>query len=306
MISYLDAHPENFYRSERTVDGMQFVTARGWEDLSEMMILYEELGKKMDEQVIVQYLQYPRIARDFSAYLELYYRCQKDFQVPEILAGRIPAGVLEKLRYAPFDERVEIVSLLLGALNDRIGANRKEDHSLSLIFDFLRSFRQKSSENEEMPSAELFQKLLDDLRNSVRKREEAGQSERSLREEYREVFLSLERYQRSLPARDERSAFELLRGVFEKDREKLERDSFAVLDLLEHAFDFMEAAFGESTEMVYFITELSLSPGAASFLREYECPRYYRYNKALLFEDEEAQVRKELAGIRREMEGGDL
>ena len=45
-----------------------------------------------------------------------------------------------------------------------------------------------------------------------------------------------------------------------------------VLALVEHAFDFMEAAFGESTEMVYFITELSVSPGTADFLDPADSP----------------------------------
>ena len=31
---------------------MQFVTARGWEDLSNLMAVYEKLGFLVDEQVI--------------------------------------------------------------------------------------------------------------------------------------------------------------------------------------------------------------------------------------------------------------
>ena len=35
--SYLDIKKDNFYRIENTADGLQFVTARGWEDLSELL-----------------------------------------------------------------------------------------------------------------------------------------------------------------------------------------------------------------------------------------------------------------------------
>lgn len=117
IISYLNIHRDNFYRCETTVDGMRFVTARGWEDLSEMLYAYERLGKTMDEDVVGQYLQYPSIAKDFANYLELYNRYQKDYQVDEILSGVIRPGTLSKLRYAAFDERVEIVSLLLSRLS---------------------------------------------------------------------------------------------------------------------------------------------------------------------------------------------
>ena len=32
LLSYLELHPNNFYKVETDVDGMNFVTARGWED----------------------------------------------------------------------------------------------------------------------------------------------------------------------------------------------------------------------------------------------------------------------------------
>ena len=48
VISYLELKKENFYRVETTVDGKLFATARGWEDLSQMIHVYEELGLPMD------------------------------------------------------------------------------------------------------------------------------------------------------------------------------------------------------------------------------------------------------------------
>ncbi len=44
VLTYLAARKKDFYLVESTVDGRHFVTARGWEDLSEMMKLYEENG----------------------------------------------------------------------------------------------------------------------------------------------------------------------------------------------------------------------------------------------------------------------
>ena len=37
VLSYLDARQENFYKIETTVEGKRFVTARGWEDLSDII-----------------------------------------------------------------------------------------------------------------------------------------------------------------------------------------------------------------------------------------------------------------------------
>ena len=44
VLTYLDIERDHFYRVETTVDGKSFVTARGWDDLSAMMKLYEEQG----------------------------------------------------------------------------------------------------------------------------------------------------------------------------------------------------------------------------------------------------------------------
>ena len=56
ILSYLDLHPQNFYQINADVDGTQFVTARGWEDLSNLLDTYESLGLQADEALIRQYL----------------------------------------------------------------------------------------------------------------------------------------------------------------------------------------------------------------------------------------------------------
>jgi len=59
ILSYLDLRQQDFYAVESSVDGKHFVTARGWEDLSKMMVLSEELGLPVDQHLTGQYLQIP-------------------------------------------------------------------------------------------------------------------------------------------------------------------------------------------------------------------------------------------------------
>ena len=331
VISYLDIHRENFFRCETTVDGKRFVTARGWEDLSEIIYAYEGLGRKVDTEVVVQYLQYPKIARDFSNYLELFYKYRKDYQVDSILSGTIPEGTLVKLRYAPFDERLQIVSLLLSRLGGRFHDVKAQDTETSHIFEFLKNYRtalesvevmaigiESGAESgpeagcEGMPggrlrqAAVLYEGQLEEDRAQVRRRIDAGQNEKELKEEYRGVFHTLQSWIPDVKSSDG-DVWELLRGKFGTVRSDLETEVQKTSDMLEYAFDFMEAAFGESQEMVFFITELSANAAAMWFIGENECPRYYRYNKSLLFEDRSADVRKQLDEIRGEMIGeGDI
>ena len=72
LLSYLELHPNNFYRVETDVDGMNFVTARGWEDLSSLLKVYEAGELAVTEEVIGEFIHHPDIAEDVYAYLEIY------------------------------------------------------------------------------------------------------------------------------------------------------------------------------------------------------------------------------------------
>ena len=113
ILSYLELHPQNFYQINADVDGTQFVTARGWEDLSNLLNTYESLGLQADEELIRQYIQHQKIAEDFSAYLDLYYKYRDELGRGGILAGQAKPAAFARLLQAPFDEKLSLVSLIL-------------------------------------------------------------------------------------------------------------------------------------------------------------------------------------------------
>ena len=118
IISYLSIKGQNFCQIETTVDGKLFATPRGWEDLSQLILVYESLGKRADRDVISQYIQHPRIAKDFANYLELYYKYQNEYQVDEILQGTIREALCDRVARAPFDERLSVTGLILSRLTE--------------------------------------------------------------------------------------------------------------------------------------------------------------------------------------------
>jgi hypothetical protein len=87
--------------------------------------------------------------------------------------------------------------------------------------------------------------------------------------------------------------------IFQEENQAYEDLFDQCAERLEHAFDFMEGAFGTGQEMVVFVTGLNTGFYSLHFLQEYECKRYYEYNKMLLFEDEEKEIRDM---VRRRME----
>ena len=142
VISYLELRKENFYRIENTVDGKYFVTARGWEDLSQLIQVYELLGKTVDREVVTQYLQHRIVAKDFANYLELYYKYKKDYNVEDILEGQWDKNTLRKIGAASFDEHLSIISLLNGKLGEMFRDTFRMDAYVTKLYEYLVYFRE--------------------------------------------------------------------------------------------------------------------------------------------------------------------
>lgn len=116
LLSYLELHPNNFYRVETDVDGMNFVTARGWEDLSSLLKVYEAGELAVTEDVIGEFIHHPDIAEDVYAYLEIYRKYNEDYGISDILSGNVKKSVYKRVFDADFDERITVVNLLLSGL----------------------------------------------------------------------------------------------------------------------------------------------------------------------------------------------
>ena len=71
LLSYLELRPKNFYRVEADVDGLQFVTARGWEDFSDLLKAYETLQIPVTQEVVQEYLRHADVAEDVAYHGEL-------------------------------------------------------------------------------------------------------------------------------------------------------------------------------------------------------------------------------------------
>ena len=305
ILSYLELHPQNFYQINADVDGTRFVTARGWEDLSDLLNTYESLGLKADEELIRQYLQHPKIAEDFSAYLDLYYKYRDDYGVEEILAGQTKPAVYARLLNAPFDERLSLVSLLLSGLNTRFTASRQADAVADACYGFLRQAKQEfAALPEDLPDGArtLFAQMIADYDAETQRQRTAGLLGRdalSIRLQVGTVLRGWEAELRRANAAGTQQAFDLLRTHFQTLADQRDAAQETASAALEAAFDFMENAFAESQEMVVFVTELTLAPAAHAFITENGCERYFRYNKDLLLDHRKAALQQELAAEQR-------
>lgn len=124
IITYLDIKKGDFYKVETTVDGKSFVTARGWSDLSEMIKLYEYNGIAVDENLITQYVQNKKIAKEFAVYYDLFNKYKSDYQIDQILTGKESSDIKDRARKAEFDERLSLLGLLLDGITSSLNGAR--------------------------------------------------------------------------------------------------------------------------------------------------------------------------------------
>lgn len=299
ILAYLEIRRDYFYRMETTVDGRVFATARGWEDLSQLLKTYEKLGKKADREVVHQYIQHWKIAKDFANYLELYYKYQDQYQVEEILSGTIREEVCDKLQKAPFDERMAVTGLLLAKLTDGFKELKRMNETMTLLMAQLKQFKKEldGADVHALAPAMILESIGAELESIRIHKKESGLSDRRQDHIYRKVKELLEQYVQQMKARslqEKEDSWNWLRQQFMEKSDAYEDKKTVCGERLEHAFDFMEAAFANGQELVIFVTGLNTGEASVEFLKEYNCERYYRYNKELLFDNQENEMKEVL------------
>ncbi|MGL4791215.1 MAG: ATP-binding protein [Anaerotignaceae bacterium] len=296
VITYLDIKTEAFYSIKNTAEGKIFVTARGWEDLSKIIYVYEALKKKVDFQVVAQYVQNPKIARDFSSYLELYYKYKNDYSISDILTGKFKEAYIDRLRLASFDEKLGVISLILGALNEGFRAVDKQDKLVTEMHNVLKSLKEIMVDNEERPEIVMKTFLNTRLKHfDVKKKAQLFQKEEEILT--RNINNILETYIFAVKESGANTCidgFNVVRGQFNMEVEKREELINTTAEKLENSFEFMEKVFGEGQEMVVFVTELNSGYFSIKFINENGCVKFYHYNKNLLFKQQQQSIVKEI------------
>ena len=299
VISYLDIRKDHFYRIETTADGLQFATARGWEDLSELILAYEKLGVRVDRNVVEQYIQLPRIAKDFANYLELYYKYQKTYHVEEILQGAWPAITVSELRAAPFDEKISVMGLILSRLGEESRRTRAQDALTQALHGALLELRSRL-ENED-PAAVL-EELCRARQQSLRQEKDAGRLDKEQRDLTLRTVAALEDYSARLMKEEvpAAGAMDAVRVWFGEEVERRAALGGETGRFFDNAFRFLEEAFAQSQELVLFVTEVTAGYDTSWFVENFGCDAYFRHNKDLLFDATRRRLSREIMDLRKE------
>ena len=280
LLSYLELHPNNFYRVETDVDGMNFVTARGWEDLSSLLKVYEAGELAVTEDVIGEFIHHPDIAEDVYAYLEIYRKYNEDYGISDILSGNVKKSVYKRVFDADFDERITVVNLLLSGLTVVFSDVARERKMVQRWYEFLKEYRKSQRSPEEQQ--ELYNSAVEQFSKNMEILKESS------------LILPKEYYIRQDVLRHIKGDFDTVMDDFTEESEKLSTMEDAAGEKLNHAFDFVEDVFSDGQEMLVFVTELTITPEISSFLAENECEKFDIYNEKLMVGSNRTKLLKEL------------
>ena len=299
ILTYLDIKKADFYKIESSTEGKTFVTARGWSDLSDMIRLCEENGDKVDENMIRQYLQNRKIAKDFAVYYDLFNKYRADYQVDRILDGKADEALKERARKARFDERLSLLGLLLDGVGEHLKAVCSEEEAVKELLAALKNVRLElakpgaDGDKAVQKQIDLKRRELDAGRKSSTlssDRQYALNRAAALLEEQRAILL------KERPEGGE-AAFKLLKADFDKRTKAMKKQAEDTGAKLSNLFVFCEEVFPEGQELLILVTELTISTYGARFISRYGCKEYFAHNKELLFYERQKEIIGELENL---------
>ena len=240
VLTYLEIRKSDFYKIESTIDGKRFVTARGWDDLSQMIILYEKNGLKVDEDLVGQYLQDAKIAKSFAVYYDLFNKYRSDYQVDQILAGNVTDEIKERAMNAGFDERLSLIGLLLDAVTSDVKEVIEGKKVLEQLMNVLKQFRVEIAKGKALP-VEILETLKANEVQKLDKGRKAGSlsADGQARAEWLLAMLD-ENIDRIAAETDGMQAFGLLKMDFDARVKAMKQNGIEKGALLENLFLFSE------------------------------------------------------------------
>ncbi len=325
VIAFLEINPEWFYSIRTTVDGTQYVTARGWEDLSRAISVYEKKHFPVDRKLIGQYITDTEVAGKFGIYYDLFQKYQAAYQVEDILQGKAAENLVERATGAGFDERVSLLGLILEKLNLRFARDVNQEAVLERTVRILRQIKKQTGTGKAASSAgtdtvkaagiktvgfesagadtdamwyQMLEKQCEEIRTERNRKEAANSLGLRLKTEYRGTLALLEKYMAECT--DEKKTgktFQRIKKAFDANVTVHQKQVQETKLFLENSFGFVERTWGRSQEMVLLMTELTASEESMLFIEMWGCDSYFKYDQELLIYDVHRNLQREIANL---------
>ncbi len=326
VTAFLEINPEWFYSIRTTVDGTQYATARGWEDLARAITVYEKKNFRVDGRLIGQYITDTEVSGKFGIYYDLFRKYQEAYQVEDILRGTAGDTLAERAAAAEFDERVSLLGLLLEKLNLCFARDVNEETVLEHVARILRQIKKQIGSGGKVQSGEaagpgiasaaktaesetagaetgiiwyhLLGSQCEKICEERRQKEAANSLSMKMKTEYRDTLAILERYMKAcIDENKPDKPFQRIKKAFDVKVKSHRNRVGETKQALVNVFAFLERTWGKNQEMVLFMAELTANEESMLFLEMWGCDSYFKYNQDLLIYDVHRNLRREIADL---------
>ena len=310
IINFLDINKDYFYYMETTTKGRLYITARGWEDLSDILKLYEEDGIRVDEDLIGQYIRNDNVVKEFSAYYDLFNKYKKDYKINELLDNEPQADVVEKAKTASFDERLSLLGMLLdNVLNDIRDSVEMSDYlnELKLILQDIKEADDKIN---------ILISILEKRKDILARQKKANTLSKEVRLRHNHIIKFLqsaiddvagiegeevsETEHTNTDASSEEGndrVFECIKKKYGNEVSKLKDEVEKTSRRLHNLFLFTDKAFSDGNEMLILVTELTVGKASSKYISLFGCKDYELYNSKLMLSDRKKDINLELNNL---------
>lgn len=300
VVSYLELKKDQFYCMEMTAKGRSYVTARGWEDLSEILYLYEDEQLSVDESLVGQYLRNDRVVKEFTAYYDLFNKYKRDYRIADILDGRPSGQAIARAREAAFDERLSLLGMLLDRVQADMGQVMEQADLLSDLRNPLKGIGTKAEACTSTQVMELLEQQADGRRKLFKNLQSANALSEPDRKKHQGVIRFLEEGRKELYLGEVPSgtaAYELLKKRYTGRLERLKAETDRVQQELHALFVFVEEAFAQGNELLILVTELTVNNTSARFIASFGSPDYKKHNEELMLSERRDNIMAQIAEL---------
>lgn len=298
VTGYLDANREDFYSVEIDAGEKSYVTARGWEDLSQILYLMEEEQLPVDDNLVIQYIRNQNITRAFTLYYELFNKYRTLYADRDFRKEDLSEDLIRQLKTARFDERIAVVHMLLDRVLEEIRKITDDREVLSLVLPILKQAHQESDNGSDVAQA-LDRKILHQ-QDLLRSAASAHNLSKEKKDRAKAVESMLHLFMKSVllaGSSTQEASFEVLRSQFNELSGALRIRGQAASTRLEAALEMIEAIYGTDQEMLLAITELTTDPKSAKFISNFGSLLYDKNSEALLLDERRIRIGEKLGEL---------
>ena len=285
VIAYLDAKKDDFYKISVSVKEKIYVTTRGWEDLSEVLKLYEMQQFEADEQLISQYIRDEKVIRDFAAFYHLYYKCQEHYNIDEILAGQASQSLVNTVIHLDLSEKINILQLLVTTLIREITHIQTQQDILKSLQNVLKPLK-----TSKEPIA-MLQRYTEEQEQLI-----VQATSKEKKTKMKKLHLKLQQLHEQLKQEQamNSTAFDSISKTYNQYVHQFTAQKQLIIAQVNEAFTFIERAMSVEQHMLLFMLSLLEHPIVHEFMATNVVQKYSEYHHILQLSDREQQLRAQI------------